>query len=158
MPSRGGQVGVRVAPFAVVQASAHHLSRGMSIGVAGAGEIATAYQANEWTGGVRIDHLFSDVFAPYAAVHGLALQGSMKLDDDPDKDGNPNELVERAVHPGALFLGGLELRGPQEDRTWTAGGFVEAGYGYVASAEYGGFGEMKPGGFVLRTGVGLRLF
>lgn len=158
MPSRGGQIGVRVASFAVVQASAHHLGRGVTISPADGQSISSAYQANEWTAGLRVDHLFADVFAPYAAVHGMVLQGTMKFDDDAGRDGNPNELAEHGVHPGALFLGGVELRGPQGDRKWTAGTFFEAGYGLVARADYGAFGDMKPGGFAMRAGIGLRLF
>ncbi len=158
MPSRGVQAGVRVATPVVVQVSGHRVSRGLDLSVAEGLSIATAYFANEWTAGVRVDHTFADIFQPYAAVHGLLLQGAMKLDDEPEDDDNPNQLVARAVHPGALLTGGFEIRGPQQDRKWTAGFLVEAGYGLVARADYGDFGSMKPGGFVLRTGIGLRLF
>jgi hypothetical protein len=160
MPSRGIRGGVRVADRFTVLAGWHRVQRGATVFVAAEGSdrrFHAAFFADEFTLGLKADLDVAHFFYPYATVQGMLLRGVMKFDDDErDDEEDPSQIKASAVAPGALLMGGMEFRIPQGSWPLTAAWHVEAGYGLVASADYGAFGTMRPGGFALRTGLGVR--
>jgi hypothetical protein len=160
MPSRGIRGGVAVADRFTVIGGWHRVQRGASVVVAGdEGDrrFSAAFFADEFTLGVKADLDVAHFFYPYASVQGMVFRGVMKFDENQrDDEDDTTQLKASAVSPGALFSGGIELRIPQGSWPLTAAWHLEAGYGLVASADYGEFGHMRPGGLVLRTGLGVR--
>lgn len=155
LPSRGFKAGVQVADPLAVVVGWHHISRGATIYGAGP-DIATAYQANEWTLGAKLEHGFTSWFYPYVSVSGMVLEGTMRLDDEPYEDDNPNELQAHGLSPGAMATAGMEFRMPLGSYPVQLTYWLDGGGALLARGTYGNFGDMKPGGFTLHTGVGVR--
>ncbi len=74
--------------------------------------------------------------AGYAVGQGVAMTSTVRLDDEPDQEDNPNELQYRAMAPGFRVAGGVELlplRVGFEGRLFTN---LEVGYGLVGALNY----------------------
>ncbi|MFT4625953.1 MAG: hypothetical protein ACI8PZ_004624 [Myxococcota bacterium] len=156
MPSRGLRVGIAPVERFTVLAGWHRVRRGADLDLPG-GSLNAAFFADEFTLGPKVDLNIGDIFYPYATVQGVLFRGVMKLDDDPDRDDNAGQIRAAALSGGALFMGGLELRNPSSDMLpLQFAVHVEAGYGLISRGNYDTLGSMQPGGFVLRTGVGVR--
>lgn len=156
MPSRGVRLGLGLSDELTIVAGWHRVSRGATLYLGEGSEIRSAFFADEFTLGPKLGKLLGDVAFPYVTTQAMAFRGVMKLDDDPSTRHNPGQLQESAITPGVLGLGGIEFRSPTETSDLAVAFFLEMGYGWVARGAYGDFGTMKPGGFALRSGVGLR--
>lgn len=157
MPSRGVRAGVNLTDALVVVGGWHRVRRGAEVSVPGAdGSFVAAFFADEFTLGPKAQAEVGDVFFPYVTTQALLFRGTMKLDDDPDTRHNTGQVSATALAPGVLALGGVELRSPSDRGDLCLGFFLEVGYGYVARAEYGDFGPMRPGGLAARGGLGVR--
>jgi hypothetical protein len=157
MPSVGGRVGLALTERLAARAGWHHVAQGADVFI---GEeeahLASAFTAEEVTLGVRADVSLGDFLLPYVAIDGLALLAKARLDDDPSDENSPGQVQERAFAPGALAMGGLEVRIPKENAPFTVAFQIEAGYALVGELDLGNLGTMKPGGFAIRSGLGLR--
>ena len=116
----------------------------------------------------------------YTRLSGLMVVGTVRMDQNTDSRTNPGQIRAVGVSGGAEWLGGLEfqiglLRSRGKDRSkprLKLATYVEAGGGVVARHGYGSVKDvnaevdgfepgttlfsMAPGGFVLRSGIGLR--
>ncbi len=115
-----------------------------------------AFTANELTLGLRADVEIAQVILPYVHVHGLLLQGTSRFDDDPEDEDSPGQVKTTAMAAGLMPMGGVELRIPLGDAPFTVGWHMEAGYGWVSRLDFDELGDMSPGGFALRSGVGVK--
>jgi hypothetical protein len=154
MPSRGLRVGLTVADTVTIETGWHRVRRGLAEPTLG---IQTAFFADEFILGPKISRGFGDVFYPYVATHGALMRGVMKFDDDPDSRRNAGQVAEAGVALGVLAMGGVELRSPAKEGKIAFSVHLEGGYGWFQTAAYGDLGTMQPGGFALKTGIGLRL-
>lgn len=93
---------------------------------------------------------------PYATVQGMALLGTLRLDDDEAHDDNLNQVKTSAVAGGGMGALGLELVLLREDRPLRPATYLEMGYGRTANLNFEDVGSLGFGGFALRWGVGVR--
>lgn len=163
MPSRGLRAGVKIGPLVTVQGGWHRVSRGASVSVPVADgldfrtqEVQMAFFADEFTLGGQFGVPIKDIVVPYASVDGMLMRGTMKLDEDPDTRKNPGQYVAHGLNPGVVTSGGMELRSPESPAGWLAAVFFEAGHSWFLSGDFDDFGEMRPGGFTVRGGAGIR--
>jgi len=174
MPSRGVRAGVAVHDRVAVVAGFHRARRGASMYTPDGEWVAdSAHFANEWTLGAKADLEITEFLLPYVAPQFLLYQGQMRFDDDRTDRDNAGQVRLNALAPGALFVGGVEVRIPKDEAPFTLALHIEAGYGLVARHTYdhgvqigpdgpepwendGTVATMRPGGFVFRTGLGVR--
>jgi len=154
MPSRGIRFGVTLADTLTVETGWHRVRRGLYSEEI---DLQTAFFADEFMLGPKISHGFADVFYPYAAAHGVLMRGTMKFDDDTSTKRNAGQVVQRGLGLGVLTMGGVEFRSPTGADKLGVSVHIEAGYGWFQSADFGDIGTMKPGGFAMKGGVGIRL-
>jgi len=81
----------------------------------------------------------------------------MKFDDDPESKNNAGQIAQSGTALGVLTMGGVEFRSPAKENKIAFSFHVEAGYGWFQTATFGDLGTMQPGGYALKTGIGLRL-
>ena len=165
MPSRGIRIGARLAERVQVLAGWQQSSRGSTILLANddteidfttsSNEVRAAFSTHQVAAGLRADLSVLDTLLPYVAVQGLAIQGTARLDDDPESQVNVGQVRASALGMGLLAVAGAELRFPP-DEPLAVGFHLDLGYAYVSSLSLGDFGTMQPGGFTARGGVGLR--
>lgn len=158
MGSVGVRAGVGVLGERVsVTAGWHRVRRGQLVGIADSREsFIAAFYGDQFTLGPKAGVLIQDIFYPYGTLQAVAFRGLMRLDDDTGVRTNPGQLQAGALSFGGLLMAGAELRAPQGSGPVTAAVHLEMGYGLLTRATYAEFGTMQPGGFVLRSGVGLR--
>ncbi len=166
MPSRGVRLGYRVHDRLVVVGGWHRVRRGAEVTLGTDDTDAdfdnerrvfvAAYFADEFTVGPRIDVAISDILYPYALGQVMVMRGVMKLDDQPNIDTHSGQIRESGISPGLLGVAGVEVRLPDVSAPVRIALHIEAGYGWLGRASYGDFGRMKPGGFAIRSGLGLR--
>lgn len=124
----------------------------------GGNEVRAALISDVFTVGPKVDWDLWGFFFPYVTAQGVLVRASSKLDDNSQTVNNPGQVATQALAGGAQFTGGVELMLPDKRWGWpvTAGWYLEGGYAVVSSLNFDGLGDMKPGGLVIRTGVGLR--
>lgn len=129
-----------------------------------------SYDANEYldqdallslrTNQLSLGPKFSlDLFSwlhPYATVQGLALLGTVRMDDDAQHDDNLNQYKSSAVTGGGFAALGLDFILLREDRPIRPATYLEMGYGRTANLAFDDIGTLGFGGFALRWGVGAR--
>ncbi len=115
-----------------------------------------AFFADELTLGLHADLQLHSTLFPYVNLQGLVVRGVSRFDDDPSDEDSPGQISEAALAPGFMPTGGLEVRIPQGDAPFTIAWHLEAGYGWVGNLVFPKLGDMRPGGFALRSGVGVR--
>jgi hypothetical protein len=167
MPSYGFSGGVRLIERLAVVGSWQHVRRGSDVSAVGdtdtdadfepdIGSFVAAYFGNEYTLGAKGDLSLADgVFLPFVSASALLLQSQVKLDGDLSSDDPVNEAAFSGVAPGFLVMGGGELRFPPRERV-QVGLDLELGYGWVAKTDLDELGEMKAGGFAIRSAAGVR--
>ncbi len=153
--SVGLRGGIAVAGPLHVVVGWHRASQGASV-FAGETAFQSAYQANEWTGGLKGVWHLHDVIQPYVSAQALVLQGAFKFDGDASDDDNIDQLVERAVHPGGMATLGACATVPLPDWPAQPALWLEGGIAGVSRATYGNFGDMAAGGFIFRAGAGVQ--
>jgi len=116
----------------------------------------SAYDANRFSAGLRADITIDNAAFAYVAARGELVLQRVRIDGDPETTSNPDQLTETALSPGGEVVGGIELRLPQNQMPLTFAWTLEMGAETVASATFGDFGDMRSGGFVLHTGLGVR--
>ncbi len=163
MPSRGLRGGVRLGEHVSIQGGWHRIRRGADVRIPGPGgtnfEDATvrmALFADQFSLGTQLALPLGESFVPYASVDGLLFRGVMKIDEDPETRKNTNQVRGTGLTPGVMPMGGIEIRTPPAPVGWQIAGFVEAGYSWYLTGDFGDLGEMKPGGFSMRGGAGIR--
>ncbi|MBN2799246.1 MAG: hypothetical protein JXX28_08890 [Deltaproteobacteria bacterium] len=136
----------------------HHVRRGASLWQEEEGSAGnTWFLGNEITVGVHADTgSMSRVFAPYVNLQALVFTGSLHFDGDIEDDENPDEISESAMSLGALPVAGLEVRLPMNHSSYTAAVFAEGGWAVMGPMQYETLGDQAIGGFVFRTGAGVR--
>ena len=154
MPSRGLRVGVTLVDTLTIETGWHRVRRGLYEPDL---DIQTAFFADEFILGPKISHGFAEVFYPYVAGHGVLMRGVMKFDDDSSNDRNPGQIKQTGVGLGLLTMGGVEFRSPTDAGKLAVSAHLEAGYGWFQTTDFGNLGSMKPGGFALKGGLGLRM-
>ncbi|MBA2322044.1 MAG: hypothetical protein H0V89_12920, partial [Deltaproteobacteria bacterium] len=107
--------------------------------------------------GLRADvPLFREIARPYVGVAALGVLATARFDDDVADPESLGQVAWSAFAPGALAVGGLELRLVPADRlalSWHA----ELGYALLGTLAFEEFGAYDVGGTVMRTGLGVRL-
>lgn len=162
MPSWGLRGAFAFHDRLAVTAGWHRVRRGSDLYAPNSGGFndtaigRAAFTANELTLGLRADVQLSRVILPYVNVQGLALQGTSRFDDDPADEDSPGQVKTTALAFGFMPMGGVELRIPKDDAPFTVGWHIEAGYGWVSALDFEELGDMKPGGFALRSGMGVK--
>ncbi len=163
MPSRGIRGGVRVGDHVAALAGWHRVRRGADIDVpvltgrdVDFQTVRMAFFADEYTLGARVGAPVVDVIYPYVSGDGMVLRTVVKFDEDIETRENPGQVQGSGWAPGALALGGLELRTRQSPIGLRYAGFLELGYGWFLPGQLGDIGQMQPGGLVVRGGVGVR--
>jgi len=154
MASPGVRVGYALNDHVSFVLGWHHVRRGNRVLVPD-GDFQAVFTGDAVTLGPKVGTPLTDWLFPYVTAQAVAFRGVIQLDDDPMRPGNPGQLVESALTPGVIGLGGLELRVPV-GHDLAGAVHVEAGYEWLARGSYGDFGTLRPGGFTLRSGVGLR--
>lgn len=163
MPSRGLRAGLKVGPHVTAHAGWQRISRGADVRVPtfggtgkGVADVRMAFLADAYALGAQVALPLKEVVAPYASVDGMVLRGVMKLDEDTETRENLGQVVGSGFSPGVSTTGGLELRSPMAPAGWQAAVYLEGGWSWFARGDYGAFGQMQPGGLVVRGGLGLR--
>ncbi len=67
-------------------------------------------------------------FQPYVTGEAILSVGHFLMDDDPDKEGNSNEIRRGAVAPGGAATVGMDVLSFGKDARWRVALFVESGY------------------------------
>ena len=115
-----------------------------------------AYDAHRLSMGLRADVTLDNAMFLYVAGRGQLVVQRVRLDGDPSTASNPDQRSVSAVAPGGELLAGFELRIPQQAMPLTVGWTVEAGGELTAPATFRDLGDLRSGGFVIHTGLGLR--
>lgn len=161
IPSGGVRVGYAVHDNVSVIAGYHHGQRGADVYTFSDEEefdlvLRTAFSANEFTVGAKGEVPVFSWLVPYATAQGMLFHGVMRFDDDPYDRRSPGQVRKAGLGGGGLLTGGLDFRIPQGGAPFTLGLHVEAGYALISNVGFGDYGRIRPGGFVMRTGLGLR--
>ena len=157
MPSRGLRLGIAPVDRITVLAGWHHVGRGSVVEFEESDErFYSAFLADEFTLGAKLDAELGEWFYPYVSGNLMLIRGQMRFDDNDQIDFNANQLKASSLAPGLLGMAGTEFRVPQKDGPVTIAWHLEMGYGWVGRTTFEDFGDMKPGGFALRSGLGLR--
>jgi hypothetical protein len=161
----GLSAGVRLVPNLAVVASWQRVRRGADVTLyvddtdadfeSDNQQLRAALLANELTLGLRADFGIAGILRPYAAGHAMVVTTRVRLDDDPTRRDNPGQVEAFGLAPGALVTLGAELRLPVSASVQPAV-HLEMGPSWLLPADLDVLGDMQPGGFALRTGVGLR--
>lgn len=106
--------------------------------------------------GAKADVPMANYFAPYALVHGDALIGTVRLDDDAEDDENVTQRARTGATGG--FGGALGVSFPVETASpgLKVTPYLELGYDWFAPLSLGDLGAVQPRGFAGRAGVGLQ--
>jgi hypothetical protein len=168
MPSYGVKAGYRLSERVAAVGSWNLVRHGAFVTVVGsdtdgdfsddADSFVAALTGHELTLGAKADLSLGDVdvLLPYVSTQGLVLIADMRFDDEPDDRDNPGQVVASAMTGGFLATAGAEIRWPPQSPVAVAW-YLEGGYGWLARASFGEVGTMKPGGFAIRSGLGIRL-
>jgi hypothetical protein len=113
-----------------------------------------AFNAHQFTAGVRGDLGGTGFVQPFVSAKATALLGIVRLDDDLDSDENLTQTQAMAIAPGgvlAVGLSGLIPAGPGHVRLDT-----ELGYAHSLPMGIGELGSLQFSGFHMRWAAGLR--
>lgn len=165
MPSYGFKAGYRLAERVAAVASWGLVRHGQTL-IVGASDddgdfedetdaFVAALIGHELTLGAKADVSIEDVLLPYVSTQGLVMIAEMRFDDEPTDRDNPGQVSASAMTGGFLATAGAELRFPPRSPV-AAAWYLEMGYGWLARASFGELGTMKPTGFAVRSGVGVR--
>lgn len=121
------------------------------------GGLQIAMLADEFTLGAHADLELGRFLQPYIHAQGLLFRGQIRVDDDPNDSASPGQVKETKLAAGFLPTAGLELHIPQSSAPFTLGMYTEMGWAFMGRLDYETFGEMEPGGLVVRVGAGVRL-
>lgn len=155
MTSHGARVGYAANEHVTFLLGWQRYRRGQQVVVPAHDAFRAAFEGHALTLGPKVGTAVTKWLYPYLTAQAVAFLGVVRLDDDPHTTHNPGQLLEASLTPGVLGMGGLEFRAPLGDELVGAL-HVEAGYGWLARGTYGDLGTMRPGGFTLRSGIGLR--
>ncbi|MEY3212034.1 MAG: hypothetical protein RIT28_2515 [Pseudomonadota bacterium] len=120
-----------------------------------ASESATALLGHTAGLGVKWNVLENPWVSPYVSGQGLVQVGTLKLDDDLDRDDNINQISARAIAPGFSVAAGADVGLGLEELPVRPMGHVEIGYGHLAALDYGDLGALHLRGLIVRAGVGV---
>lgn len=158
LPTQGLRIGWPVHDRVALVAAWHRGAQGSTLGGEGTGQsdFVAAFSAHALALGAKADLELTPWFVPFATLQALGLLGTVRLDDDPDDDHNPNQLSHSAFAPGALAAAGLELRLPLHHDAFAAATSLDLGYALLGPLHYDTLGPLHLGGFTLHWGVGAR--
>lgn len=156
MTSRGVRVGVAVHDRVAIVGGWHRARNGARL-YDNTSDYAlyTAFLADEFTLGAKVDVPIGDFIAPYALAQGMLFRGVAKFDDDPTDPESLGQVSQAGLAPGVLGAGGVELH-VLPDELGIPVGFgvhLEFGYAYIGRMNLADIGDMKPGGALGRAGV-----
>ena len=167
LPIRGFRVGYRVIDRVVAQAAWSHGARGAEVLVGGdtsydfdddVASFHSAYFSDAFSLGAKVDvPLARRIVYPFVAARGQLAMQRIRLDDDMSDRQSLGQRQSSTVAPGYEVVGGVELRTPALGNTstqlaWT----LELGRAAVAEATFPELGTLRSGGFLARTGIGVR--
>jgi hypothetical protein len=113
-----------------------------------------AFNAHQFTAGVRGDLGSTGFVQPFASAKATALLGIARLDDNLNSDENLTQTQAMGLAPGgvlAVGLSGLIPVGPRHVRLDT-----ELGYAHSLSMGIGELGSLQFSGFHMRWAAGVR--
>ncbi len=129
--------------------------------------MVAAFTAQQLTFGPKVRLDLGRALSPYLVGQGLVFIGTSRLDDDPTREGNLNELKARSWAPGFVAAGGMEFSprvGPVHFSS-----FLEMGYNWTAQMNFtdenirehgtnepADMGDMAFRGFYVQLGLGVR--
>lgn len=124
-----------------------------------------SYRMHLFSLGPKADLRVADWLYPYATVQGLLAPGTVRLDDDPKREDNLNQLRGGGLTGGGAAALGLDIIPLARRQAVRAGAHLEMGYGLLAARGYKGrvgvqdqkveLARFGMGGFYLRWGVGV---
>lgn len=117
--------------------------------------LVAAFESHQMSVGARVDQDVAGVFWPYLTAQAVVIHGIGRLDDDPSRRTNPNQIRSAGWGVGALAMAGAEVR-LLRDAGVQVGLHLEMGYGRTTPVQLGGLGRVEPGGFAMRVGAGFR--
>jgi len=158
LPTQGLRLGWAVHDRVALVAGWHRGAQGMTVGgeTTGQSDFVATFGAHLFSLGAKADVALTPWFAPYATAQAIGLIGTVRLDDDPEDDENPNQIAESAFAPGAMGTAGVEFRIPFHDGAFAAATSLEMGYAWLAPLAYDTLGDLQFRGFAVRWGVGAR--
>ena len=166
IPSVGLRLGYALSDRLAVTLGYHHSARGSEFDFYGYSDdyeystsqpaVFSAFFGNELTVGVKYDMELTSYLHPYASGQALVMHGTAVLDDDLSEDDNSTVFRASSIAPGGMATLGIELRLPNSRLPITPAAHLEMGYAYVGSLDFAELGDMQPGGFVVRSGIGAR--
>ncbi len=176
MPGKGIRGGVRVGDNLSVEGSWQRVRRGATVGSdlgddgyytyyeydydyhseLAPGEFRTAWFSDELGLGARLTQGIGTVLYPYVGADALFMRGVIKIDDDPSSKSNAGQIAAGGSALGGTLLGGIELRTPTSGDAPQLAIYIDGGYTLMQSLQFGDLGDMKPGGFNLHSGLGVR--
>ena len=163
IPSVGLRLGYALSDRLAVTLGYHHSARGSELEFYNYYEeftsqpaVFSAFFGNELTVGVKYDMELTSYLRPYASGQALVMHGTAVLDDDLSEDDNSTVFRASSIAPGGMATLGIELRLPNSRLPITPAAHLEMGYAYVGNLDFAELGDMQPGGFVVRSGIGAR--
>ncbi len=158
---RGLRAGYRLHPRLEAQVGWLHSAHGSRVEVASEvtrreQEFIAAYFADRFSLGLRADLTLDNALFLYAAGRGEIVLQQVRFDGDDQTKTNADQISASATAPGAELVGGVELRIPQGTMPLTVAWTLEMGGEIVSTAAFGDFGDLRSGGFVVHSGLGLR--
>lgn len=160
---RGGPAVYTKGPVGVaVLAGWHRFRRGSTTWTYDADDyqetsFRAAFMGDVFTLGAKVDVPLWGWFNPYVHAGAVLARGESRLDDDPDHNDNAGQQKSAGVAPGFMAMGGLEFDVPPgDDKKVAVALYHELGYTWIAPIPLGELGSVKPEGFTMRLGVGLR--
>jgi len=138
----------------------------------GQATFATAFSASTLGLGVKADIQPIKCLQVYVAGQALAYHATMRFDDDANSRTNAGQVQSSAFSGGLEATAGLELKVHPRKLPVSFGWYNEFGVGAIANHSFKGaksvnsaedsfasdadLGDMAPGGFVFRSGLGVR--
>jgi len=169
--------GIHVAPQTTVRVAWQHGATGGTLSLDGDDSVTDEYGdplyiegpylgivVDRYSVGAKYTWAATHWFQPYATGEGTLTVGHILLDDDRDKEGNPNEIRRGALAPGGLATLGAEFLPFGKNARWRIALFLETGYQATLPLKFVdrtqskdiGIGDLRFQGVVSRMGLGAR--
>lgn len=120
-------------------------------------EYQSAIRTDQFSLGPIADwELFDGTLAPFVHADMLVQRGAAYLASGEENYPNRVELTRTAVHAGVAAMAGVAVNVPVIAGFEVTGHLEMGTTHYLGALKFEDFGELQPGGFTLRTGIGVR--
>ncbi len=142
----------------VLQAGWRRSVQGAQIGVQGFDAGRFTMSTDTFSLGLKGDYDVAGIFFPYVSAHVELVRAGARLEGSSSGREDVTRVARQALAPAGSFVGGFEIMIPDRRLGWpvTAAWFLELGYQASGRLVFDDLGDVRWGGAVVHTGLGLR--